>query len=282
MPVFIFFCNFARIIQKIWRKTVKKVCVITGASQGIGLATAKKLNSLGYIVYDLSRSNIENTGIKHISCDVTNVHNIENAISTIINSEGRIDLAISNAGFGIAGPHEECSYEMIERQINVNILGTSLFARYVLPYIRNSRGRLILISSVAAYIPIPFQAMYSASKAAIYALGQAIDLEIKPSGARAIVVMPGDLATNFTKNRQKVNIDNSFYKARCIKSLARMEHDEQSGKSATWAAERIVRLAEKKNPSVINTLGCDYKFFALLTHILPNRLIRYIVTKLYA
>ncbi len=260
---------------------MEKIAVVTGASKGIGAATAAALVRAGYRVYDLSRSGSDKPGIRHIRCDVSEPENLARALDSVMQEAGRIDLAVSNAGFGISGSLESATFEMIEAQITINLCASANFAKLVLPELRRNRGRLVFLSSVAAYVPIPFQALYSATKAAIASLAMSLDNEVRGSGARVLAILPGDLATDFTANRIKSEESDSFYRQRVINSVSRMEKDEQSGKTPEWAAEQILKIALADNPSPCTTLGLKYRFVSFAVRFFPPRILNYVISKLY-
>ncbi|MDO4778707.1 MAG: SDR family NAD(P)-dependent oxidoreductase [Tissierellia bacterium] len=259
-----------------------KVVVITGASKGIGRSTSEKFRKEGYKVYDLSRSGETDNISEHIHCDVSDFEQVDNAIKYVIEKEKKIDIAISNAGFGISGSVESTDYDKIKKQIDVNFNGAAYFARAVLPYIRESKGRILFLSSVAGQIPLPFQSMYSATKAAILSLAMSLDNEIKISGARALALMPGDLSTNFTASRLKNLYEPDFYRDRVERSVSKMEKDEKSGKSPDYIANKLYILATKSNPKVAVSAGIFYKFALLLVKLLPVRIFNNIIGKIYS
>lgn len=261
-------------------ENIKRIAVITGASRGIGAATGERFIKEGWLVYDLSRSGGK-AGLRHIACDVSRPEDIENALKLITEENGRIDAAISNAGFGIAGSLECASYEDIKRQIAVNFSGSAYFAKAVIPHIRRSRGRLIFVSSLAGAVPIPFQSLYSATKAALISMALALDNEIKPSGARAAVILPGDLATGFTAARKKNPVEAPFYEKRVAASLGRMERDEMNGKSPAAIADKIYKIAVSDKPSAVSSSGAFYRLALLLVKILPAAFYNRIIFKLY-
>ncbi|MFM1581530.1 SDR family NAD(P)-dependent oxidoreductase [Helcococcus bovis] len=261
---------------------MSKVVVITGASKGIGLETAKIFKKNNYIVYDLSRTGKDTEISSHIYCDVSDFNTVEKAIAEVIEKEGRIDVVISNAGFGISGSVEGHSYESIRSQIDVNFVGSSFLANATLGHLRKTKGRIIFMSSVAAVIPIPFQAIYSATKAAILSLAQCLDNELQGSGARSIALLPGDLSTSFTKNRIKNKIEPDFYKTRVENSVGKMEKDEINGMQPTVIANKLYKLATQKNPKVKSSVGILYKFALVLGMLLPVRLKQFIIKKMYA
>lgn len=260
----------------------QSVVVITGASKGIGRATARIFSERGALVYDLSRSGKDEEGRIHLPCDVRSPEDVERAILEVVRRSGRIDTVVSNAGFGISGSVEGHDHENIKRQIDVNLLGSAYVAKAVLPYLRDSKGRIVFLSSVAAVVPIPFQALYSATKAGVMTLAMALDNELRGSGARALALLPGDLKTDFTRARVKNENEDAFYEARVLRSVAGMEADEQNGMSPNAVAQKIYQLATAKNPKVITTLGWKYRMALILSRELPVRLKQWIIAHLYA
>lgn len=259
-----------------------KVAVITGASKGIGWETAQVFHSRGYMVYDLSRSGKDNDVVSHIRCDVSRAEDVDRAIGEVIRRSGHIDTVISNAGFGISGSVEGHSYDHIKRQIDVNFLGASYLAKATLPHIRASKGRIIFISSVAACVPIPFQAMYSATKAAVMTLALALDNELAGSGARALVLLPGDLQTGFTGARIKNKDEAVFYDSRVSRSVTKMEEDEQNGMTPDHIARNLYALALARRPKPMGSVGWMYRMALVLAGRLPIRLKQWIIKQMYA
>ena len=146
----------------------KRIAVITGASSGIGLAAVKEFLLNGDRVYGLSRRECPEQGSISIPCDVTDEAAVRAAIERIIEVEGRIDVLVCNAGFGISGAVEFTEMSEAKKQFDVNFFGTAACIRAALPHMREKgRGHIIVTSSVAGSIPIPFQAFYSATKSAI-------------------------------------------------------------------------------------------------------------------
>ena len=161
---------------------MNKVVVITGGTSGIGLETAKALAAQGCTVYELSRRDRGAApGIRHITADVTDEKQVNAAVAQIVNEAGRIDVLINNAGFGISGAIEFTDTAEAQRQFDVNFFGMVRMNHAVLPVMRaQGGGRIISMSSVAAPIAIPFQAYYSASKAAVRTYMLALASEVAP------------------------------------------------------------------------------------------------------
>ena len=263
---------------------MNKVIVITGGTSGIGLEAAKALVAQGCTVYELSRrEHGAAPGVKHITADVTDEAQVNAAVAQIVDEAGRIDVLINNAGFGISGAIEFTETSEAQRQFDVNFFGMVRMNRAVLPVMRRQGGgRILSMSSVAAPIAIPFQAYYSASKAAVRTYMLALASEVAPYGVETCAIMPGDIATGFTAARLKNPAGDEEYGGRISRSVAVMEHDEQTGISAADAGAFVAKKALQKRAPVLCTLGGKYKLFVFLTRLLPTRLMVWIVGQIYA
>lgn len=262
---------------------MKKVAVITGGSSGIGACTSQALKNSGCIVYEISRREMSAEGINHLFGDVTDENQVKNAVDTVLQREGRIDILINNAGFGISGAAEFTDNEDAKRLMDVNLFGVVNMCKAVIPIMRNQGcGRIINLSSVAAVTPIPFQAWYTVSKAAVSGYTMALANEVKPFNIQVCAVMPGDIKTGFTAARGKSNAGDDIYSGRISRSVGKMEKDEQNGMSPEIAGRFIARVALKKGCKVMNTIGFVYKLFVRLAGILPRCLVNKILYIMYA
>lgn len=260
---------------------MNKVVVITGGSSGIGKVTAEYFASCDCIVYELSRSGRDENGILHLTADVTDEKSVESAIKQIIEKRGKIDVLVNNAGFGISGAIENTPIEKAKKQFEVNFFGMTNCVYAALPVLRKSKGIIINVSSVAAVLSIPFQAYYSASKAAINSYTAALANEVAPYGVRVTALMPGDIKTNFTASREKIE-GKEEYAQRTERSVSAMEKDEENGMSPQFIAKCIYKLSLKKKPKPLYTAGAKYKFFVWLGKILPSKLVQKVVGSMYA
>lgn len=258
---------------------MKRVVVVTGASSGIGKCTCEYLFDQGYSVYGLSRRGVDST-FNSIKCDVTNREEFSSCIEEIYKTEGRIDVLVNNAGMGISGAVEYIDSKMTEDLFDVNTIAIFNTCQICIPYLRETKGYIVNISSIASVVPIPYQTAYSASKAAINLFSESLRLELKDSGIKVTAIMPGDTKTGFTTARVKEDSHNN-YGDKLAKSVARMEHDEQNGKSPLTVAKEIERVINKKNPKALVSVGFEYKCAYLLTKILPKRLFLFIVDRVY-
>lgn len=262
---------------------MNKVCLITGGTSGIGLSTAKAMAEGGYVVYEISRRKDGNDIVHHFQGDITDEKTLEPVIHAIIEKEGHIDVLINNAGFGISGAVEFTETADAIRQFDVNFFGMVRMNKLILPIMRRQGyGRIINLSSVAGAIPIPFQTYYSASKAAINSYTMALANEVKPFGIRVCCVQPGDIKTGFTDARKKSEKGDDIYRGKISKSVAGMERDEQTGMRPETAGKFIYKVATRRNPKPVYTIGVMYQTLCALAKILPYRVVNFIVKKLYA
>jgi len=260
----------------------RKVVLITGGSSGIGLAVGEAMQNRGCLVYEISRREQEHDGILHIGADVTDARAVSDAVFRIIKETGRIDILINNAGYGISGAVEFTEPETAKKLFDVDFFGMVNVTKEVLPHMRDAaRGRIVNISSVAAALPIPFQAYYSAAKAAVNAYTLALADEVKPFGIGVCAVMPGDIKTGFTAARIKEHDGDDLYNGRIARSVSKMERDEREGMSCEKAGKYIARIALAKRAGTLHTVGVSYQLDVLLSKILPAGLVRYIVGKMY-
>ena len=258
-----------------------KTVVITGGSSGIGKATAAYFAQKGWRVFEWSRSGTSTESVTHIACDVTSPEETQAAAREVIDQAGEIDVFISNAGFGISGAVEFTTSEDAHRQMEVNFFGALNSVQAVLPYMRERKaGRILFTSSVAAVLSIPYQSLYSASKAAINALALALQNEVRAFGIHVSVLMPGDVSTGFTAARSKSEEGMSAY-VNIRKAVAAMEKDEQGGMEPIQMAKQLYSIATRRCPAPQYVGGAQYKLFCFLDRILPKRFVNWVVGKLY-
>jgi len=261
---------------------MSKVVILTGGTSGIGRATVAQLRSQGCTVYEFSRRAAAADPF-HTSVDVTDDSAVRAAVDEVFRREGRIDLLVNNAGFGISGAMEFTDPADAHRLMEVNLFGMDNAIRAVLPYMRQAgRGRIVNISSVAGVFAIPFQAWYSISKAAVRSLTMALYNEVAPYGIEVTSVMPGDIRTGFTTARKKSVAGDDAYGGRISRSVAKMEKDEQNGMAPEVAARTIVRVAlSKGRVKPFYAIGFSYKVLVLLDSLLPCRAVRWLLFQLY-
>jgi len=259
------------------------IAVVTGGSSGIGLCTAKALSAAGCRVYEISRRDFSCEGMTHLSADVTDEDAVQDAVDQVLAEAGRVDILVNCAGFGISGAVEFTELADAKRQMDVNFFGMVNATKAVLgPMRRAGGGRVVNISSVAAPAAIPFQAFYSASKAAINDYTCALANEVRPYGVSVCAVMPGDIRTGFTDARKKSAVGDEAYGGRISKSVAKMERDERGGMAPETAGAYIAKIALRKNVKPLYAIGFSYKCICVLCDLLPCRLRNRLIGLLYA
>jgi len=256
-----------------------RVVLITGASSGIGRATADLLAGSGLLVYGTSRTPeaLDRATIAWtpVRMDVTEQGSIDAGVRQVLDAEGRIDVLVNNAGIGLAGPIEETTIEEAESVLDTDLLGVLRLCRAVVPAMRaQADGLIVNVSSLAGRIGLPFQAMYSAAKFAVEGATEALRLELRPFGIRVVLVEPGDIHTPFTDHRLFVrSFDQSPYATRMRRAIRRAEADERAGPDPIVVARRIRRILGASSPRVRYTVGPPFQRLAgHLKAILPDRL----------
>jgi NADP-dependent 3-hydroxy acid dehydrogenase YdfG len=187
-----------------------KVVWITGASSGLGKYMAYEFAKQGAKLALSARrteqleavlTEIQSLGAEGlvVVCDVLEESSIEEAASAVVEHFGRIDVAVANAGFGVSGKIAKLSAADWRRQMDINVTGLALTASYALPHLKVTQGRLVLIGSVAAYLPGPGTGAYGASKAAVRSIGQTLQLELKGTHVSCTVIHPGFVESDIAK-----------------------------------------------------------------------------------
>src|SRR5438132_161192 len=185
-------------------KLTRNVALVTGASSGIGEATAERLATAGYKVYGTSRRAPRpgRRSFEMLTLDVTSDASVEAVVSEVMRRAGRIDLLVNNAGFSTApAGAEESSIEQTRSIFDTNFFGIVRMTRAVLPHMRSQgSGRIINIGSVVGFLPAPYMALYAATKHAIEGYSESLDHELRTRGIRVSVIEPAYTNTPFDAN----------------------------------------------------------------------------------
>lgn len=181
----------------------KKVALVTGASSGMGKEHVKALIKEGYIVYAVARrldkmSDIAELGACTLQMDITQQTDIEAVVNKIKDAEGRVDVLINNAGFGLYGSVEETSIDDARYQFEVNIFGLAALTQQIIPLMRQQKsGKIINISSMGGRIYTPLGAWYHATKHALEGWSDCLRIELQQFGIDVVVIQPGAIVTEF-------------------------------------------------------------------------------------
>jgi len=257
---------------------MKKTILVTGASSGLGLATATALATQGHTVYGAARSidKVKNASFNTIRMDVTDDVSVQAAVNQILAAEGKIDVLINNAGNGITGPLYAMPVDLAKKQFEVNFFGVVRVSSAVLPHmIENGTGMVINIGSLAGLFGLPYQGLYSASKFAIEGYSESLRMELRNTGVKVAVVNPGDFKTDFTGNREKAPfpLKNDKLKGEFEAAVAAMEKDESIGADPSKLAAQICKIVNTSNPKHNYLVGAIGQTIAVtLKSILPGGL----------
>ncbi|ALG68047.1 oxidoreductase [Beggiatoa leptomitoformis] len=235
-----------------------KVALVTGASTGIGLATAKALKQAGYRVFGTSRRSFaENSdGITMLVCDVTSETSVQNMVAEVLQQTGRIDLLVNNAGVGLLAGAEESSTAQAQALFEVNVFGITRVTNAVLPTMRQQKkGRIINMSSVLGLIPAPYSALYSATKHAVEGYSESLDHELRTFGIRVVLVEPAMTRTAFEENITRPDQPLPIYNAARTVMEAVIRDGVNTGDSPEIVAKTIVKAATAITPKRRYTAG---------------------------
>jgi short-subunit dehydrogenase len=180
-----------------------KVALVTGASSGIGDATARRLAQLGYAVYAVARradrmAALKARGCRTEPCDVTDDAALVALVDKIISETGRIDVLVNNAGYGSYGALEDVPIAEARRQFDVNVFALARLIQLVLPHMRAQRdGYIVNVSSIGGKIWEPLGSWYHATKFAVEGLSDSLRAEVSGFGIKVVVIEPGAIRTEW-------------------------------------------------------------------------------------
>ncbi|TAN52170.1 MAG: oxidoreductase [Methylococcaceae bacterium] len=251
------------------------VALITGASSGIGLVTAKALQRAGYRVFGTSRkapASID--GITMLTCDVTDEASVKNMVAEVLKQAGRIDLLVNNAGIGLLGGAEESSTAQAQALFDVNVFGITRVANAVLPTMRNQRkGRIVNVSSVLGLIPSPYNALYAATKHAVEGYSESLDHELRTLGIRVVLVEPGFTRTSFEERIMSPDQPLAVYDSVRTDMTALMRNWVNAGDAPEVVAHTVVKAATTVAPRRRYTAGTQASQVRFLRRFLPEAMV---------
>lgn len=262
-----------------------KVVLITGATSGMGLETSLLLAQSGYKVYAGSRGNEaellekakeQGVQITVVSLDVQNTASIQNAVKTVIEKEGKIDVLVNNAGFGLLATLEEGTDEEIFKQFDVNVFGLIKTTREVLPYMREAKsGVIINISSFLGKMGLPLLSHYNASKYAVEGITDSLRFEVAPFNIRVHSVLAGLFGTNFVKKglvaNAKTTSDTSPYKNLVAHFVPIVGAAINEGPSPMPIAQAIKGVIENEKSEIAVKVGEEAETFVPLRKALSDK-----------
>jgi NAD(P)-dependent dehydrogenase (short-subunit alcohol dehydrogenase family) len=252
----------------------QKVAIVTGSSSGIGYATSLMLARNGFYTYASVRSinksaSLQSTGdaerlpLKLIQLDVTDDSSVKAAVEQIVSEQGRIDVLVNNAGYGLFGAFEDLSVDEIKAQFETNFFGVIRATQHVLPIMRNDisgGGIIVNVSSVNGHVPFPVISAYVATKFALEGLSESIAYEIEPFGIKVILIEPGAIGSGFMKGSIMSNraLDpKSAYFEFVRKVRSKISSDHENATQPEEVAKTIVQAVLSEKPEFRYVVGTD-------------------------
>jgi NAD(P)-dependent dehydrogenase (short-subunit alcohol dehydrogenase family) len=242
-----------------------RVVLVTGASAGIGQASATRLHTSGWSVFGASRRGTAEAGWTPLVMDVDRDDSVRDGVAGILERAGRLDAVVAAAGWGLAGAVERTTIEDAHDQLETNFWGAVRVVAAALPAMRaQGAGRVVLISSIGGIVALPFQAFYSASKFAMEGYGEALAYEVAPFGIEVTLVEPGNVRTEFTANRRDASPakdgdghgnrdghghdERDPYREAAERAVTKMEADEANGVAPDSVAAVVQKVLEARRP----------------------------------
>jgi NAD(P)-dependent dehydrogenase (short-subunit alcohol dehydrogenase family) len=256
--------------------TERKIAIVTGASSGIGQATAERLAASGYKVYGTSRRGAQSgrQSFEMLPLDVTSDSSVEAAVAQVVRAEGHIDLLVNNAGFGVApAGAEESSMDQARSIFDTNFFGIVRMTRAVVPHMRRrGSGRIINIGSVLGFLPMPYGALYAATKHAIEGYSESLDHELRTRGIRVSVVEPAYTKTQFDANLLEADAKLDEYREVRAAVANRLKEVMAVADPPGVVANVVLHAASAARPKLRYTAGGLAARLRLLRRFAPARL----------
>lgn len=261
-------------------KPETKTILITGSSSGIGFALAEYFGKKGHHVFGLSRKNVNSPYFTTIPTDITDNEQIQAAVSEILKTESRIDVLINNAGMGMVGAVEDSTKEDIWKLFNLNLVGAVQTMAAVMPKMREQKaGKIINVSSIGSEMGLPFRGFYSASKAALDKVTEAMRYEVSPWNIEICSLHLGDIKTKIAENRVQVQASEPYRKV-FDKVYALMNSHVDDGTEPQEVAVYIEELLAKNSWKAHYYFGkFGQKIGVPLKWILPQKVFENLMKK---
>jgi NAD(P)-dependent dehydrogenase (short-subunit alcohol dehydrogenase family) len=250
-----------------------RIALVTGASSGIGEATAERLAQAGYSVYGTSRrgGKAGKRSFDMLPLDVTSDESVEAAVSEVMRRAGRIDLLVNNAGFGVApGGAEESSLDQARSIFETNFFGLVRMTRAVIPHMRRQgSGRIINIGSVLGFLPMPYGALYAATKHAVEGYSESLDHELRTRGIRVSIIEPAYTKTSFDANFMEPDAKLDEYREARAGMNKRVNEVMATAEQPTVVADTVLKAANAAHPKIRYTAGRLANRLRLLRRFAP-------------
>ena len=257
--------------------STNQVAIVTGSSSGIGMDTAVTLARNGFLTYatvrNMEKSSIIKTAaekeklpIKVVHLDVTDDQSVNNAIRTIDSEDGRIDVLVNNAGYGLVGAFEDLSIDEIKNQYETNVFGLMRVTQAVLPIMRRQKSGIIVnVSSGAGLFGYPGGSAYVSTKFAVEGLSESISYELGPFDIKVVLIEPGFIKTNFANAMligKKAQDLNSSYSKMMQRMQANSGEMTKNASRVDVVSKAILEAVTNKSPNLRYLAGRDVETWA--------------------
>lgn len=262
--------------------TARRTALVTGATSGIGLATAKALVARGYRVVGTSRNpdtipaGARIDGVDYVALDLGDPDSVDSAFKRI----GHVDVLVNNAGESQSGPIEEYPRDALERLFQVNVLSAVLLTGQFTPSMReHGEGRVVMVGSMLGSFPMAYRSSYCASKAAIKAFATAARRELSPYGVWLTTVEPGSINTGISERRTHYVAEDSPFADEYRTVISHLDANEAKGISAEKVAETIIKAIEADPPKSLYARGSNAPLVFLLKRLLPGSVVETMINR---
>ncbi|KAA8888018.1 SDR family oxidoreductase [Nocardia colli] len=261
-----------------------RTAVVTGASSGIGKATAAALVARGYRVIGTSRKpegvsdEARVAGVEYRALDLTDAGSIEAFVAGL----GDVDVLVNNAGESQAGPLAELPTDAVERLFRLNVLGPVALTQAVLPGMRErGYGRVVMVGSMIASFPMPYRSSYGATKAALKGFAVAARFEESPFGVWISTVEPGQINTGLRERRTKYLNEGSPHTADFTRFIAKLDEAQGKGITAERVADTIVQAVEADRPRPLYAVGSNAPVMFAVRRLLPRTVMERLIARVH-
>ena len=241
--------------------------VITGGTSGLGLGLKEFYEKQGHTVFVLARSASGDNGI---ICDVANYESIESAFETLKTKCTKIDMLINNAGVALSGASELLPKEEIDKIIDINLKGLIYCTQKALPMM-DKGGKIVNISSPCGDFPLPYRTMYCVTKSAVSMFSYCLRLELQNAGIQVTAICPGNIFTNLSKSRVKIEATNEKYGDEIKKATEKINKEAHKRMTLEYVVGVITKKLAKKKLAPRYVIGKKYKFLYCLQKLVPQR-----------
>ncbi len=266
------------------------VALVTGASSGIGEATARRLHSMGYTVYAAARrvdrmSGLAELGVRTLPADLTDDAAAVGLIERIIADTGRIDVLVNNAGYGSYGSLEDVPMDEARRQVEINLFALARLTQLVLPHMRAQHsGYIVNISSMGGKFGEPLGSWYHATKYAVEGLSDSIRPELAPFGIHVVIIEPGAIATEWggiAAENLLATSGSGPYAERAALTTKVLGAAEGSASSPEVVADAIAKAVTARRPRTRYAIGAGAKPAMLMARFASDRMKDRLINTLY-